>query len=305
MSKTILSWDIGIINLAYCIIEKNNNEINIKQWNKINILEEESNTYIPKCICKKKNNICCNKKAMYYSLDGEHKIYYCGSHKNTYIPKNILFNDITDNINCDYTTSVACKKKAKFQINNNNYCLSHKTIIENRLKKEIELKKIKKKSSTTFEIQYLAERIYKKLDEIPELLKVDKVLIENQVALKNPKMKTMSAFLYGYFIIRGIVDKEKTNSIIPIVKFKSASNKLKINEDKTIETFKNTKQSKHKKITKDLAIEYTKVLLKENDENSKYIILNANKWLDFLNTHKKQDDLSDCLLQGYHYLLNN
>ena len=43
------------------------------------------------------------------------------------------------------------------------------------------------------------------------------------------------------------------------------------------------------KLTKELAVKYTKQLLTDNK-------------LDFLNTHKKQDDLCDAFLQGCYYL---
>ena len=35
----ILSWDVGIINLSYCILEKNEMGIKILQWGIINLME--------------------------------------------------------------------------------------------------------------------------------------------------------------------------------------------------------------------------------------------------------------------------
>jgi len=71
--------------------------------------------------------------------------------------------------------------------------------------------------------------MYRKLDKIKELLNVNEVLIENQPSLKNPAMKTISCFLYSYFIARGIADKTDDNPIKK-VRFISPSNKLKMDE---------------------------------------------------------------------------
>ena len=34
----VLSWDVGIIHLAYCILEKNEDTCKIIEWNNINLL---------------------------------------------------------------------------------------------------------------------------------------------------------------------------------------------------------------------------------------------------------------------------
>jgi hypothetical protein len=60
----ILSWDVGIINMAYCILEVNDNEFRILEWELINL--------IPDNICK-----LCKKKAT-LQKDNE---FYCVTHK--------------------------------------------------------------------------------------------------------------------------------------------------------------------------------------------------------------------------------
>jgi hypothetical protein len=87
--------------------------------------------------------------------------------------------------------------------------------------------RIKKKKAISTNPQIIANNIYTKLDEIPEMINVNEVLIENQPSLKNPAMKTIASFLFGYFISRGIIDKP--NNKISNVKFISPSNKLKVN----------------------------------------------------------------------------
>ena len=43
----IISWDVGIIHLAYCVLEylvddsKNNSSVNILDWDEINLIEDD------------------------------------------------------------------------------------------------------------------------------------------------------------------------------------------------------------------------------------------------------------------------
>ena len=80
----ILSIDIGIKNLAYCIINYNlhENKFLIKEWNVINLNKKK---WIPdicnqKCTYNLKNNKKCNKQSSYYSLINGEKKEYCKTH---------------------------------------------------------------------------------------------------------------------------------------------------------------------------------------------------------------------------------
>ena len=135
---------------------------------------------------------------------------------------------------------------------------------------------IKKDKYTIF------ENIPKKLD-LYNLLDVDVVLLENQPCLKNPTMKTIQIIIYTYFVINGL---HKENSPISKILFISAKNKLSFYDGPPIECNLKSKYSQ----TKYLGKEYTKYYLKDNQEK-----------LDFFNSHKKKDDLSDSYLQGMSY----
>lgn len=126
------------------------------------------------------------------------------------------------------------------------------------------------------------ENIPKKLD-LYNLLDVDIVLLENQPCLKNPTMKTIQIIIYTYFVINGL---HKENSPISKILFISAKNKLSFYDGPVVECKLKSKYSQ----TKYLGKEYTKYYLKDNQEK-----------LDFFNSHKKKDDLSDSYLQGMSY----
>ena len=132
----------------------------------------------------------------------------------------------------------------------------------------------------------ILENIPKKLDEY-DVLDVDVVLLENQPCLKNPVMKTIQIIIYTYFLIRGMHNEE---SPISKILFISARNKLSFYDGPTVECHLKNKYSK----TKFLAKEYTKYYLTEQNNEEK---------LEYFNSHKKKDDLSDCYLQGMSYFV--
>ena len=60
-----LGWDIGIKNLAYCIIEKKDNKEIIKDFNIINLIETK--TY--NCNFNHKNGNVCKGKVIYKDIN--------------------------------------------------------------------------------------------------------------------------------------------------------------------------------------------------------------------------------------------
>ena len=155
-------------------------------------------------------------------------------------------------------------------------------------------------------LELIGRTLFKKLDETPVFTQCNNIIIENQPVLKNPKMKSIASTLYSYFLIRGIVDRTKNNSFIEKVQYISPCNKLKVSSSLQgpdnvlmLERVKNAKQPKtntaHKgeqyRLTKKLAVQYCKLIIQPDVKN-----------YDLLCSHKKKDDLSDCLLQGIYYM---
>lgn len=297
---TICSWDVGIKNLAYCIMSKKGDETNIIRWDIINLVKDDDK----RCMVLKKNKKVCGNKAGYVGMVAKNPVYYCGSHKHNHKPykfgweNNIMIpvKEKNKNIKCTYILpkkKQPCGKIAHYIDNSpkNEYCCNvHRKLVIKHLKKEAALKKIKRKKCTAKDHQILAETLTKELDKIPELDTVDIVLIENQPSLRNPSMKTIGAFLFQCLVIRGL-DKGLKRKVM----WMCPSNKLKVNEDKSIEIVKNAKNSTEKyKLTKALAVKYTRKLI-QNDK----------KWLDHFESFKKKDDVSDAFLFCKYYIHRN
>lgn len=226
----VCSWDVGIKHLAYCVLEKTDSEPVIIDWGVVNVVEDETH-YCEQT--NKKTGKPCDKKATSYGYHDDGNVHnYCGTHKSDYPgcpfdweDKNVqqLVKD-TDQTCTHQIKNKNCDKKGKAVVEGKVFCTVHQKQYIRNVKKQYTLVPIKKKNCYTSDPQYLAVQMYKKLDRIKTLLEVNEVLIENQPSLKNPTMKTVASFLFGYFAMRGVVDGQQDTTI----KFFSPSNKLKL-----------------------------------------------------------------------------
>lgn len=288
----ILSWDVGILNLAYCLIEYNNEtDWKIIDWDLINLTNREK----IKCFdCGKNPSLC---QEIYGSGI---KIYTCKTHckklNNTPPEFNVVVKEITEEKTCQFESKKKCDKKAVYNFNGINYCKTHCKSEYNKFAKSYEAKPFSKKSVKSIDLGVLRLNLIKQLDLRKNLLEADIVVIENQPTLKNPRMKAISSTVYDYYLIRGIIDKEITKSKIEKVKYMCPSNKLKLADDGDTQKLVKLKgdEAKTYKLTKALGIKYCKEMIKKYPE-----------WLEKINSHKKQDDLADAFLQGMYYIINN
>ena len=293
----ILSWDVGIKNLAFCLIDKDLDN-KILDWGVINLVDDENIKCHGFINSNNETSDCC-KKVTYEYINGTDTYYFCNLHKRQVekIEKNVL--DVStykgDEV-CRILKSnkKCCEKKAVFCINNlgsniKSYCC--KIHHNNLIKKNNILRKKTKQNVNNIPIGDIKMKLIKALDK-KKFSNVNYVLIENQPSLKNPKMKSIAETLYSWFLIRGLVDNqvENLNDIFYI----SPSNKLKIDDKDINKEIDNLKEaSKKYKYTKTMSIVHTKKII-END----------TFWYDYLCNHSKKDDLCDSYLQGIYFIKN-
>ena len=280
----IASWDIGIKNLAYCIIENTDVSTNpyiIHKLDIINIIEDNKCSW---CDCS------CNIIKTTCSYLGEKKLF-CKHHKSYHNVLSSKWENIKESMSeCNKNDVCSiCQKNAKFTLNNVFYCTAHKTKILKKWDNDIELKKFNSAKVKNTSVIDLKLNLVNKLDNIKELLDVDEVCIENQPAFKNPRMKAISDTLYTWFVIRGMVD----NKTIKKINFISPSNKLKI-EDKEDEINEEIENSTNKyKTTKKLSIQHCKEILKYHQD-----------YIKMIEAFPKQDDCCDTIMMAIYYFKN-
>jgi len=333
----IIGWDVGIKNLAYCIINKNNetNTFTIEQW-KIIDLTDNVDYYCCGLLKKKKGDKeekQCDKTAKFYTESNDKTKYYCATHKKQH-------NVNTEEIEASYVKQIdnpdkqlcqhitpknnkQCIKKANYLFNNQLCCKTHKEMqLKNKIK-EVSIKPIKK-NKTYADTQTLCEKMYNKLSEINDLETIDEVYIENQPTHINPVMKTVSAMLFSYFVY--IFKSNKLSN--KIIKFVSPSFKIEINKElieftnNKINQHNNTKSKECKcricKLNTDLITNKEK--LNENYKEyklsyegikelgiiytEKILEINHKGAIDMIKDYDKKDDLCDAFLHGYRKIKN-
>tara|TARA_B100000674_G_C37896510_1_gene941584 strand:+ start:457 stop:1302 length:846 start_codon:yes stop_codon:yes gene_type:complete len=277
----ILSFDVGIKNLAYCYLEFVDEKINIIEWDIINICREKH------WVCKnkkKKSKELCNKQAKYFKFD----CYYCKTHAKTtkfLIPTEeilTLKNKIKKNKISDKLLREFIHKNSIIEN------LTPKTIKKKYSKREMidrveqfieknYLNYIEKLNTNTLNMIDCGKLLKKHLDKHFGDKKIDKIIIENQIGPLALRMKMMQGMITQHFI-----ENENEN-----IEFINASNKLKDFLKK-----KKTTYNERKKMSIDITSDY----LRNND--------NLNKWDPIFIKHSKKDDLADSFLQALWYVKN-
>ena len=168
------------------------------------------------------------------------------------------------------------------------YCKTHqKKYISENLKWEV-----RKDKKEKYDLEKVYTRLIQELDQRPELLESNYIMIENQPAIKNPKMKSIQMIIYTYFLMRGKIDLEKKI----VLQFLLASNKLKVKledsiaQDSMISEINQKYKDKYKR-HKETAKKYCEWYLNNQ-------VLESEKWLGIYGDKKKQDDLADTFLMN-------
>tara|TARA_B100000780_G_scaffold68163_1_gene45082 strand:- start:253 stop:1056 length:804 start_codon:yes stop_codon:yes gene_type:complete len=232
----VLSIDIGIKNMAYVLLEHNENidKFNILKWDVINLCNK-----IPSCSS-------CKKPAKFYKDNN----FFCKIHT-----RNTEYN--IPQIN----TKTLPKQNFKniMNIANENNIQFDKSITKIELIKLIEdhlhntcfnvIEILNANDINLIDLGINLKKEFNQLFSSIELHEIDIILLENQISPIANRMKTIQGMTAQYFIDHGNYN----------IEFMSAANKLKLFNNN-----KNTTYAERKK----LSIQYTQeLLLKKNMDN--------------------------------------
>jgi len=289
--QIIASFDIGIKNLAYCIIKKqkpipivkkngstdvvnHRDSFEIIDWNVIDLM----NT-VPLMNCSR-----CKKRAIFIKKS----VGFCQKHC---CQNNLIL------------TEVQLKRCIKYRISGWNSFLKKHNIhdirqedpvaidveieIERELlcRNEFFIKINESKNANEIDLITLGRTMIFKLDDIFGKLSmsiITEVRIENQIGPIATRMKALQGMLTQYFLMRypSTLDIKYLSSTL---KLKQLDKEHLIEKDKDSSTYKDRKRR---------GIVYTEEILNKNGNVLK-------KWLLFFQSYGiKKDDLADCFLQG-------
>jgi hypothetical protein len=332
----LISFDIGIKNMAYCIFDVSGQQLSIGGWNVLNLLEEEVSSEIcsqiipgktkkilPKpctkiakyrkngqCFCdkhaKSSQHIIPNKKnsLQYFKklkIDdlikiGQSHLLFLGSEN---LPK--LKKDILDKINDFY----------------------EKNCFEPIIKK-------KSKTASETDLITIGKSMKVLLNNTKGIDEITHVVIENQISPIANRMKTIQGMLAQYFIMKNSDSHiEFVSSSHKLSQFKRGTNgssqtshsenknsfnkKNVGNHDCTLENtitsnIKDSINPEYKQHKKD-GIYYCSQILEQNicfNSYKEYLLTDKRRGsqVEQLVPLKKADDLADSFLQGIWYLKN-
>ena len=336
MSKTIISFDIGIKNLAYCIFVVGE-KTSVLKWNIVNLTQGDSQ---PKqaqsnCTCmkagkKKAPETVCGKKGAYTDASGAS--IFCTVHAKS--PKDSTSEGTSNG------KIIPCKEMSMSTIKSlklddlKTFCKTHLIAFADSDKKpdicakaEAAIKartlvpiKVVKQNANHVHLVEIGKQIRMQLDEVLKVqrtdgskhppdatcntlgsledIKVDIVILENQISPIAGRMNTIQGMLAQYFIMRDAI------SLVPKIEFISSSGKLKDYKgskgpkDPTVpmelkggsEVQEKTSYKDHKRD----GIAFCRDFMTKNEG------LRAHQ--EVFDSSTKKDDLADCFLQGIYYL---
>lgn len=278
----ILSIDVGIKNLAFCLFSKSVEEgqqyFHIKKWDSINLAQQSE----MKCLEIEKNQPC-NKLAK-FTKNGK---CYCLKHskKQEYqIPTAELKTGFINKQKIQTLYEMADKYKIKYEkpIKKNELASLVNDYIYNTCFDTIE-----NTNASKIDLVTIGRNLQSKFDTIlcDDVTTIDKVIIENQISPIANRMKTIQGMIAQYFIM-------KNNNIS--IEFVSSINKLK----DTSSSMDSKKEEKEDKLKygdrKKMGVKKCLEII-TNEHNYK-------SWEDFFSKHTKKDDLADSFLQGIWYI---
>ena len=313
MSKQILSIDVGIKNLSFCLFETDttntntntNTNIKVLKWDNIDLTKQDDIgskcTYIDNGLKKAKKGKTENKKPKQmeselapticdkpakFLKDGK---CYCLKHSkltNFIIPppdlKQSFLNKQTLQKLIEYKLIHLEQEQEQEQVVKQ-YKKSQLISLLNNFSSQNCFSIVEKSNATKIDLVTIGRNIQHRFDDIlaDYLLTIDTIIIENQIGPIANKMKTIQGMLSQYFIM-------KNNNIS--IDFISASNKLK--------------DFIHKDKDKDSKMDYKERKKLGVQTCGNFVVNDArfSEWATFFSKHMKKDDLSDCFLQGMWYI---
>jgi hypothetical protein len=335
----IISFDVGIKNMAYCIFDVSNGELSIVSWNVLNLLEAEPLTEVCNQSSPGKKKADPSKPCCKIAKYRKHDQCFCEKHAKT--------SSFLIPMKKHSETAIKKLKLEEVVKLGQGLLLSLDKANEPRLKKDwvtlicqfyekqcLEpIVKKKTKNAAELDLITVGKNMKEMLNQVDGIEKVTHVLIENQISPIANRMKTVQGMLAQYFIMK--------NSDT-VIEFCSSANKLsqftkkesivRKDIDKKLEnTLVREKEEKEKdfnpeyKQHKKDGIFYCRRLLETNPcfvPYKNYLDSEKTKQPTSNNNHSsltqekrrgvrgepkvplKMDDLADCFLQGLWYIKN-
>ncbi len=277
----VLSFDVGIKNMAYCLFDVNGGDVTIVDWNVVNLMDKEPDPVFcteAKTIKKKKDESTkvCGKKAKW--TKGEK--CYCEKHAklSTFLIPELKYSlGKLKKLKLDELKQLASSRSVEVTASDHKPAILEKvTHFFNEV--SLEPAHTKKTNAGELDLFTIGRNMKREFDNIQVFRTITHVIIENQISPIATRMKAIQGMLMQYFIMR--------NDDSLVIEFLSSAGKLK-----GFEKQNENVESEYAQHKKDAVFYCARFLETER----------FSPWKHVLETRKK-DDLADCFLQGIHWL---
>lgn len=297
----VLSIDVGMKNLAYCLFDCNAKtgeieppesimqRINIVAWDTVNLCDEPNIDAVPAAPTCSIVGCKFASKFMHSATSdaGNTLNHYCTRHANASgykmplsVPIKSLKKMTLDQLKTfsgEYLSSPLpekCEKSKVKLLHHLNAAIAAEYLVAVNSKPKVI-------AAASVDLITIGRNMHRRFDALPHLASgIDVVIIENQLSMLATRMKTLQGMITQYFIMRGVPD----------IRFISAINKLKMfpnepgqgqGQGQEGEDCYANRKKRSIEITRSLLTAHHRALFEK---------------------HKKKDDLADCLLQGLWWL---
>ena len=291
----VISFDVGIKNLAYCLFETTDARPHIADWKVLSLLGDEQPIHkcshiTTKTVKKITTQTPCSRLAKYRQTE----CFFCDKHAKTqteWLMPEPRFKTVKK-MKLEELAAMA----KEFGLDTAGKKPDILKNVETHLAQKC-LTSVKHKTQSAGEADLVSlgqamKRVFK--DILPEDISV--VLIENQISPLASRMKTVQGMLAQYFIMRyENIRVEFISSANKLKMFSKDKKEMKEKQDVSNqhETKEQTQSQKYKEHKKD-GVYYCEQVLNEKT------FTGGEQWTTC--ERKKKDDLADCFLQGVWWL---
>jgi hypothetical protein len=311
-NKTVVSFDIGIKNLAYCIFSIGQEGISVAGWGIVNLALQDA-VVKPQCNCAKaKGGALCGKTATYKHGEDQR---FCLTHAKSsgkLLPTKELSAAAHKKLKVDELAALCTKYGIGIVSTDKKPDVLAKVVAHFAARTLEPIVVAKSKNANQIHLVEIGKRIKAQFDAVFANCEPTHVILENQISPIAGRMNTIQGMVAQYFIMRDANDRLAIDFISSSGKLKGFSDKV---QPTTADKVQPTTADKAQPTTADKAQPTTAD--KAQDTNTykdhkrdgiafchQFMAANAGlaTFRHIIEAAPKKDDLADCFLQGIYYL---